>query len=90
MHTNKTHDTIEYNIGTHYLSALINGDLSGLADEEAAALEDFEFQARCDAPAGFQFGHFSCPNGEPDDFKMCEVSGLMAQTIPVAAIYWAK
>lgn len=90
MHTNKTHDTIEYNIGTHYLSALINCDLSGLSDEEAAALEDFEHQARHDAPAGFEFGHFSCSTEEPDEFKLCEISGLMAQTIPVAAIYWAK
>lgn len=90
MHTTKTHETIEYNIGGHYLSALINCDLSGLADEEVAALEDFEFQARCDAPAGFEFGHFSCPDGEPDNFMMCEVSGLMAQTVPVTAIYWAK
>ena len=53
MHTTKTHETIEYNIGGHYLSALINCDLSGLADEEAAALDEFADQVRHDAPAGF-------------------------------------
>ena len=90
MHTNKTHDTIEYNIGTHYLSALINQDYTGLSDEEEGALEEFEYQVLCDTPAGFKFGHFSCNADEPDEFKLCEISGLMAQTIPVAAIYWAK
>lgn len=86
----KHHDSIEYNIGVHYLSALINGDISGLADEEAAALDDFVYQAQLDAPAGFEFGHFSPADCEADDFKMCEVSGLMAKTAPVTAIYWAK
>jgi len=86
----KKSDSIEYNVGTHYLSALINSDLSDLFDEEAAALDEFTDQVRHDAPAGFEFGHFCCPDGEPDNFMMCEVSGLMAQTVPVTAIYWAK
>ena len=86
----KRSESIEYNIGTHYLSALIDGDITGLADEEAAALEDFEYQAKLDAPAGFEFGHFSVPDAEPDEFRMCEVSGLMAQTQPVEAVYWQK
>ena len=86
----KKSDSLEYNGGTHDLSALINADLSGLADEEAAALDEFEYQVKCDAPTGFEFGHFSPPEDYSDDFKMCEVSGLMAQTVPVTAIYWAK
>lgn len=86
----KQSDSIEYNVGTHYLSALINADLSGLADEEAAALDEFEYQVKCDTPVGFEFGHFIPPEDYSDDFKMCEVSGLMAQTVPVTAIYWAK
>lgn len=86
----KQSDSIEYNIGTHYLAALINADLSGLADEEAAALDEFEYQVKCDTPAGFEFGHFIAPTNHYDDFKMCEVSGLMASTVPVTAIYWAK
>ena len=86
----KQSDSIKYNVGTHYLSALINADLSGLADEEAAALDEFADQVRHDAPTGFEFGHFSPPDGYADDFKMCEVCGLMAQTVPLIAIYWAK
>lgn len=86
----KIGDSIKYNVGTHYLSALINADLSGLADEEAAALDEFADQVRHDAPSGFEFGHFSPPDEYTDDFKMCEVSGQMASTVPLIAIYWPK
>lgn len=85
----KRFDSIIYNVGTHYLSALINGDYSGLADEEAAALDEFAEQVQHDAPEGFEFGHFSAPDCDPE-FKTCEVSGLMADTLPLDAIYWAK
>ena len=52
----KRSDSIEYHISAHYLSALVNGDLTGLSDAEEIQLQDFEYQAQQDAPAGFEFG----------------------------------
>jgi len=86
----KRSDSIEYHISAHYLSALINGDLTGLSDAEEIQLQDFEYQAQQDAPIGFEFGHFDVPNDYEADFDTCEVSGLQSQVVPVTAIYWSK
>lgn len=85
----KRSDSIEYLIGTHYLSAIINQDYTGLSEEEEGALEEFEYQVLCDTPAGYEFGHFS-PSDTEAEFGFCEVCGLMASVVPVTAIYWSK
>jgi phage gp45-like len=86
----KRSDSIEYHISAHYLSALINGDITGLSDAEEIQLQDFEYQAQQDAPAGFEFGHFSYSPDYSEDFANCEVCGLQSQVVPVTAIYWSK
>jgi len=86
----KRSDSIEYHISAHYLSALINGDYSGLTDKEEFQLEEFEYQVQCDAPTGFEFGHFDVPADYVEHFGLCEICEMQSQIIPVIAIYWSK
>jgi hypothetical protein len=71
-------DSYEYKVGTHYLSALINGDASGLSDAESAALDAFEHEAhRVATDAGFTVGHWAIDSNDDDtNFARCEVSGM--------------
>ena len=62
----------EYTICGHYLSAIINGDYSGLEDSEEAELNEF-----LDSVSEHGNGHWSVDSEEPD-FCTDEVSGLMA------------
>jgi hypothetical protein len=86
----KIHNSIEYHISVHYLSALMNQDYTALTEKECHQLEDFEYQVECDAPTGFQFGHFSYCTDYSEDFGLCEVCGLDSQIVPITAIYWSK
>jgi len=65
----------EYNICGAYLSAIINGDYSGLVDNEEAELNEFlddvAIQHEILLP-----GHWSVDSEEPN-FSMDDVSGLM-------------
>lgn len=72
-------DHIEARICTHYLPALINGDLSGLTDEEAADLEAFEKYVRDDRPVGY----WDCDSDDEGDFGRDEVTGLMGTVCTV-------
>jgi len=65
-------DIYEYSICGHYLPAIINGDHSGLSDEEEAELNIF-----LDSVVGRLGGHWSVDSEEPS-FMRDEVSGLMA------------
>lgn len=60
----------DYTIGTHYISAIINGDTSGLNDDEEQMLNDF---LSCDV---FQNGHWAVPDND-ESFSRCDISGLM-------------
>jgi hypothetical protein len=51
-------DHYDYRIAEHYLSALINGDQSGMTDTESVKFNAWESQARDTATAaGFTVGH---------------------------------
>jgi len=59
-------ETIEFTIPSHFLSALFNGDVSGLSDEDDKALDKFTddnlkrysmFHAVDDSDAGFMSYH---------------------------------
>ena len=63
-----------YNICTHYASAIINGDESGLSDEELEGLNDF-LDSLEHGP-----GHWDVSDEEPD-FSRDEVSGLMGDCV---------
>jgi hypothetical protein len=62
--------TTEFAIGQHFLSALINGDYSGLNDKECAQLDDWVAEVQ---PKGS--GHWSTTE-ITDEFARCDVTGL--------------
>jgi len=77
-------DHYDYKIADHYLSALINGDTSGLDDSESAALLAWEQSEQASARrAGFTVGHWDCDVEYSDDFGPCDVSGLYADRCAV-------
>jgi hypothetical protein len=77
-------DHYEYRIAEHYLSALINGDVSGFEDGEQSQFEQWESQARADAiTAGFTVGHWTDVEDSGDDWGRCDVSGLFAMRCTV-------
>ena len=65
-------DQYDYHIASHYLSALINGDESGLSDDESADLQ--AFVESLPGP-----GHWDCDDDE--HFARCEVSGMMSSVV---------
>lgn len=69
-------DHIDYTIGSHFLSALINDDRSGLNDDDEKA-----FHAWLDEEAR-PFSHFDVlDNG--GNFARCDVTGLHSDCINV-------
>jgi len=79
----RTWGTYSYTIATHFLPALINGDTSGLTDDEVKDLLDFEAAARERVRAdGFTVGHWADAE-DSTNFTQCEVCGLYAETTQV-------
>ena len=74
--------SIEYVVASHYLSALINGDYSGLDDDECGHVDDFNNQVTDQG----EFSHYDT-EGEQIDFAECEISGLMADCVRLVAHY---
>ncbi len=66
----------EVNLATHWLSALVNGDSSGLSDEEEEQLDKWESKL----PKGYTLDYGDL---EDTDFKIDVVSGLRATTVRV-------
>jgi len=66
-------NTIQYNVATPFVSALINGDTSGFNQEDIDALDRFEQQER-------PKGHWSYGDDAPD-FRRCDICHLMADTV---------
>ena len=67
-------DTYTYTISAHFLPALVNGDDSGLSDDESRALLAFEL----DLPGN---GHWSADDADSFDFARCDVTGLMSAVV---------
>ncbi len=61
-------DFYEFNIGSHFVSALINGDYSGLNDQESHLLDTFVVWVG-------DHESVDVVDGEPS-FNICAVSGL--------------
>jgi hypothetical protein len=68
-------DHYEYTVGTHFLSALINGDESGLTDEESARFAEWvSYQHDSARAAGFTRAmHWAVVGDSRNDFGFCEV-----------------
>jgi len=70
-------DEYEYEIGAHFLSALINGDTTGLEDNEERDLDAWVTDA---APG---VGHWSDVADSDNEFGTCDVTGLRGATVKV-------
>ena len=64
-------ETYAFNVGDYFAPAIINGDCSGLEDDESELLDAFLSCVKED----FGPGHWSC-NDEERDFVLCDVTGL--------------
>jgi hypothetical protein len=67
-------DRYEFNIAGHFASALINGDYTGLSDEDAECLNCF---INDHVPAGA--GHWAGFDEDTQNFVRDEVTGLWAE-----------
>lgn len=77
-------DTYDYRIAGHYLSALINGDESGMTDAESSEFNEWQIAARKTATdAGYCIGHWCDVDGSGEDWGRCDVSGLFAMRCTV-------
>jgi hypothetical protein len=77
-------DHYEYTIASHFLSALINDDPSGLEGDEDRQLTEFERAAHANAKeSGFTVGHWDYDSDELDNgnFTYCDVTGLRADCV---------
>jgi hypothetical protein len=78
----------EYKIAKHFVSALINGDESGLTDEESKQLSDWEQSLPnhyyIKAP---QHKVFAVAEDDDTDFAECEVCGLFADCTTLTVNY---
>jgi hypothetical protein len=83
-------DLFEYTILNHFLSALINGDDSGLSDDEIAQLKVFEGRAvRAAQKEGASHWHWSVQT-ECSNFARCDVCGMLGDVSDVALVMMFK
>ena len=74
---------MDYTIGSHFAGALINGDYSGLEDDEERALD-----AWLDAHQE-RGGHWDIV-GDNTEFARCEVTDFMGDCVTVRQYYPAR
>lgn len=85
----KIWDHFEYAIAEHRLSAMVNGDFSGMDDPECQQYRDFERQAFADAHAmGWNVGHWAPVDGSGEDWGTCEICRLSAMRCTVRLMVW--
>lgn len=70
-------DYFDFNIASHFLPALINGDDSGLDNHESDLLDHF-----ADAWQGLKNATWNCNTNYPE-INRCDITGLLADTYPV-------
>lgn len=75
-------DQYNYNIGAHFLGALINADDSGLSDEEIAALNAWE----ADSHPLSNAGHWTVSE-DSTDYGVCDVTGAGSDINRVAYVF---
>ena len=74
---------IEYTVADHFLSAIINGDDSGLDDDDKAQLEAFYEKES----TGCESGHWDTDSEEEASFSQCDICGLYANCV---TLYWVE
>lgn len=70
----------EFDIGAHFLSALIDGDVTGLSDAEERQLDEWERETRATIGDVSGLGHWQTVDGHSDEFGVCDVTGLRSET----------
>ena len=86
--TNKrSFDYKEFNIGSHFLSALINSDSSGLSDEEVSQLTNFEKNAIASLPA-HKSHHWAVQDDGYNEFGHDDVTGLKGSVEQVNLVFF--
>ena len=84
-------DYYNYKIAEHFISALINGDMSGLEDDEQTQFERWEEQARANAHGeGWTSGHWTDVADSGEDWGRCDVSGLFAMRCTVRLMIYKQ
>ena len=78
-------DSFDYKVGQHFLPAIINGDYTGLSDDEAEELDRF---LDADELKG-KVGHWAETNSDDHEgeFGRCDVSGLKAQVHGLSFVF---
>lgn len=77
-------DSYEYEVAEGYVSGIMNGDTSGLEDDDEEYLIKFEMNAHNRAVRdGWKVGHWSCGSEEDDRYAECDISGLFALVVPL-------
>ena len=71
-------DYFEYTLAGHFVSALINGDFSGLNNDECIQLDDWHDSTRQNS-----FSNVFDVVEDETSFKVCEVCGLFAECYTV-------
>jgi hypothetical protein len=79
-------DKHTYNVAQHYLSAIIDGDYSGLSDGEESHLEAFLALTTKQLPGGVVH-HWVCENISDTCFSMCDVSGFYADCVRLSILF---
>lgn len=80
-------DYIEATIGSHFLPALINGDLSGISARDQNDLAAWELDILIQAQeTGNGAGHWSTGYGR-DEFGVCDVTGFRGDVEIVRYMY---
>ena len=87
----KTWDYFEYRIAEHLLPAMINGDFSGMTEDEISDYREFEQQAFKNAcEAGFTVGHWAPLDDSDEDWGMCDGTGLFAMRYTVRLMVYKE
>jgi hypothetical protein len=77
-------DYYPFQIGSHFLTALINEDSSGLSDEEEVSFDEWVYGA-LELVLNTQTFHWDCDN--ESYFGRDDVSGLMGDVVGVRLVF---
>jgi hypothetical protein len=77
--------TIIQEVSEHFMPALINDDLTGLSDDDEAALK--KFLANSTQLDGWEFRHFSHDNDSFPEFTTCDITGLYSNCVTIKLVF---
>ena len=81
--------TETFMVNEHFLSYAINGDATGLEDNEELEFDAFSLAPYTNPPTGYRFSHWDTEDNR-EEFALCEVTGLRGACQPLTAVYFHK